>query len=59
MMKIKVQFKSQATPMVIDNVEEYYDGWKTLEIVQVELYKTVKIRINKANVNYYTIQNSY
>lgn len=59
MMKIIVQFKSQVTPMVFKDVESYYDGWRTLEIVQLELYKTVKTIINKSNVIYYSIHNVY
>ena len=59
MISIKVQLNSQMSPMIFNNVEEYYDGWRTLEIVQLELYKTVKTRINKANVIYYTIHDTY
>ena len=59
MIKIKVQINSQMTPIVFDNVEEYYDGRRTLEIVQLELYKSVKTIINKANIIYYSIHKLY
>lgn len=55
MKNIEVYFKSEERPHVFGEVEEFYEHWKTIEIIQHQLYKTTKIIINKSELKYYKV----
>ena len=52
---IEVHFKTEERPHLFDEVEEFYEHWKTIEIIQQQLYKTTKIIINKSELKYYKV----
>ena len=52
---IEVRLKSQFQSQTFQNVEEFYDHLKTIEIVQLDLYQTVRTIINKSSLDYYKI----
>lgn len=52
---IEVRLKSQFQSQTFQNVDEFYDHLKTIEIVQLDLYQTVRTIINKSSLDYYKI----
>ena len=52
---IEIRLKSQFQPQTFENVEEFYDHLKTIEIVQLDLYQTTRTIINKSSLDYYKI----
>ena len=52
---IEVSLKSQFQPLSFENVEEFYEHLKTIEIVQLGLYRTTRTIINKSSLDYYKI----
>lgn len=53
MKNVEVYFKSDERPCLFVDVAEFYEHWKTIEIIQHELYKTIKVVINKSEIKYY------
>lgn len=52
---IEVRLKSQFQSQKFQNVDEFYDHLRTIEIVQLDLYQTTRTIINKSSLDYYKI----
>ena len=52
---IEVRLKSQFQSQTFQNVDEFYDHLRTIEIVQLDLYQTIRTIINKSSLDYYKI----
>lgn len=55
MKDIAVKFRNAKEPLFFSTVDEFYDTWFYLEIIQHLMYKTVKTRIRKAAIDYYKV----
>lgn len=55
MITLEVHFNLSSQPVIFTDIDEIYDNWKTIEIIQHDLYKTKKTKIIKASVEYYSI----
>ena len=55
MNEIKVWVYGRQHPIIFEDIEEYYETRKVLEIVQKDMYKTTITRIFKQSIQMYEI----
>ena len=55
MTQIEVWTKDTVTPLIFENVEEYWERRKQLEILQEEMYNTTLTVIPRESILRYTI----
>ena len=58
MKNVEIQFKSHFNPITYTNVEEFYDCFGWIEIVEHRQYTDIKTRIRKDALNYYKVIDS-
>ena len=56
MTNIDVKFSNDKFPTSFEDVQEFYDGFHWLEIIQHTMYKDTKTRIRKASIDYYRVR---
>ena len=58
MKTVVIQLKNHFEPTTYSNVDEFYDCFGWIEIVQNDTYKDIKTKIRKAAIDYYRIVDS-